>query len=188
MLLPAASCRQKNPSQQDDKVRPAGDWRREMKRVNAYYQLSPADSLQLKAARFLCNNLAGFHYYQGSQLDAYTKYLKLINQAKDEGQYIMEFFKSVSEPYSLSNLQVQYDACFTKAEDIIANIDMAFKVWREQPWGKDYSFDQFCEFILPFRIQDAVPENQREMLCHQFNFLLDSARKAVVTRSLHARS
>ena len=35
---------------------------------------------------------------------------------------------------------------------LVSNIEWAFKVWREQPWGKNVSFEQFCEYILPYRI------------------------------------
>lgn len=37
---------------------------------------------------------------------------------------------------------------------LVNHIEWAFKVWREQPWGKHVDFDTFCEYILPYRIGD----------------------------------
>lgn len=37
---------------------------------------------------------------------------------------------------------------------LVNHIEWAFKVWREQPWGKHVDFDTFYEYILPYRIGD----------------------------------
>ena len=57
---------------------------------------------------------------------------------------------------------------------------MAFKVWREQPWGKNVSFETFCEYILPYRIEDETLEYWREMYYEKYNSLLDSLRMSDV--------
>lgn len=37
---------------------------------------------------------------------------------------------------------------------MVNHIEWAFKVWREQPWGKNVDFETFREYILPYRIGD----------------------------------
>ena len=37
---------------------------------------------------------------------------------------------------------------------LVEHIEWAFKVWKEQPWGGNVTFDDFCEYILPYRIGD----------------------------------
>ena len=52
---------------------------------------------------------------------------------------------------------------------LVTNIEWAFKVWREQPWGKNVPFGQFCEYVLPYRVgnEELVPwrENYITSLC-----------------------
>lgn len=37
------------------------------------------------------------------------------------------------------------------ADYLIRNIDQAFKQWQRAPWAKDYTFEEFCEWVLPYR-------------------------------------
>ena len=55
-------------------------------------------------------------------------------------------------------------------------VDWAFKVWREQPWGKNVSFDNFCEFVLPYRLGDEPLGFWREDIYNRYNPILDSIR------------
>jgi hypothetical protein len=54
------------------------------------------------------------------------------------------------------------------AEYLIANIDLAFQVWNDKPWGKYISFDTFCEEILPYRVGTEPLENWREKVLASF--------------------
>ncbi len=49
---------------------------------------------------------------------------------------------------------VIYDTDCISASFIITHIDKKFKEWHSVPWGKDISFQDFCEYILPYRIGD----------------------------------
>ncbi|NJB82055.1 transglutaminase-like domain-containing protein [Wenyingzhuangia aestuarii] len=56
----------------------------------------------------------------------------------------------------------------TRDEDIITpellikNIDLAFDVWKNNPWSKSYDFKTFCEYILPYRSLVEPLEDWRE--------------------------
>ena len=156
----------------------AGKNKIELKKVIEHFNRDPQDSLKLRAALYLIKNMQGSYYYEGEKLDQYLNYLPLINRDSEQGENIIRSFSSLYGPFSTSDLKIKFDLEQVKAKDIIENVDMAFKVWQEQPWGKDINFDQFCEYILPFRIADEVPENNREMIYKQFNPVLDSVRKA----------
>ena len=41
------------------------------------------------------------------------------------------------------------------------NIDWAFKVWQEQPWGKNISFETFCEFYKEMQGQEMSEQDQK---------------------------
>ena len=65
-------------------------------------------------------------------------------------------------------LKVEEDVKFITSEYLINNIELAFKVWMEQPWGKNISFDVFCEEILPYRVGKEPLENWREKVLIAF--------------------
>lgn len=50
-----------------------------------------------------------------------------------------------------SNLKVSNDFQQITADLLINNIDDAFKQWKKKPWSKNYTFETFCEYILPYR-------------------------------------
>ena len=55
-----------------------------------------------------------------------------------------------------------------KAHLLIENIDLAFKAFEEQPWKDEVSFDDFCEYILPYRVGDEKPEYLRKEFYETF--------------------
>lgn len=39
---------------------------------------------------------------------------------------------------------------------MIENIDLSFEVYTKYPWNQNIPFDDFCELILPYRIDDEL--------------------------------
>lgn len=39
---------------------------------------------------------------------------------------------------------------------LIANINEAFEQWQGVSWAKDYTFEEFCEWVLPYRTPDMT--------------------------------
>jgi hypothetical protein len=74
----------------------------------------------------------------------------------------------VRDTYNLGEMVVKDDVEYITADYLIANIDLAFKVWQEAPWGKYISFDAFCEEILPYRVSTEPLENWREKALASF--------------------
>lgn len=176
------------PIEIKDAFTKAGSNKKELMKVTRHFGSDIKDSLKLKAAIFLIANMDGWFYYKDEKLDQYFEYLKIMNRDRKLSQYtlqpgeehIFSSFKDIYGPLNLSNLERRYDLKEVKANDMIENINLAFKVWQEQPWGKDIDFDQFCEQILPFRIDNETPEYNRQKIFEEFNPVLDSARKAGV--------
>ena len=156
----------------------AGGNRTELKKVLRYYSQNPADSLKLKAAYFLIRNMDGKFYYDGELMDIYNNYFHLISDDDVRNRKVLDSIAGIYGPLSVDRLERKADLEHLKATYLINNIDMAFKVYLEQPWGKDISFDQFCEYILPYRIGNERPEYDRSEIYRQYNRLLDSVRMA----------
>lgn len=158
-------------------INKAGPNKKELTEVIEHYSKEGKDSLKLRAAYFLIKNLDEWYYYKSDLIDKYLDYLKLIRRDRNKGEYFMKSFNDIYGPFTLKDSDKHFDLQEAKAEQLIGNIDMAFKVWTEQPWGKDILFDQFCNYILPFRIDDEVPEYNRLAIYEEYNHFLDSVIK-----------
>jgi len=145
----------------------AGSNRGELEKVLKQYSSNPADSLKLRAATFLIVNMPGKYseYYNAPWNDAATVFLRWTSSS--DKQLVLNTYK-LGEPV------IEDDLMHITAKYLINNIELAFKVWQEQPWGKDVPFDVFCEEILPYRLNTEPLENWREKALASFNDLNQS--------------
>lgn len=58
----------------------------------------------------------------------------------------------------------QHDLANISSQLLIQNIDAAFYEWKNNTWSKNYSFETFCEYILPHRNLIESLENWRPNL------------------------
>lgn len=133
------------------------------------------DSLKLEAARFLIRNLPYHHSMVG---EAWNDYLKLFELHGQHTLYPEEVLDSISRaygPFQLHTLRPVSDVNINPGY-LIENIDLAFEVWRGQPWGKNVAFATFLEYVLPYRVGDEPLESWREEIYNAYNPLLDSIR------------
>ena len=155
----------------------AGDNRSELVKVLKHYSRSPEDSLKLKAAYYLIGGLPGHFYYDGNQLRHYLDYSMLVKRDGWHGEYIMNSIRQIYGAYSMDSLRKVQQAQAVKADSLIRSIDLAYGIWMRQPWSKHYPFKIFCEYVLPYFIEDEIPLFDKEKIFRQFDPLLDSIRR-----------
>lgn len=149
----------------------------ELDKVLHRYKNNAADSLKYKAACFLIENMPYHKYQTGEKLEEYLIYYRWLKESLGKGidaSVISDSVKKVFGP--IDNQEVKYDIQEIDSAYLCRNIDWAFKVWQEQPWGKNVPFDTFCEYLLPYRIDDEVLADWREEYYEKYNPLLDSLR------------
>ncbi len=133
------------------------------------------DSLKYKAAEFLIENLPYHYSYEGEELDKYLELYALHGTGKF---YPQPVYDSIMRKYgyiNIASLQMVSDTSIDP-DYLIENIEWAFKVWQEQPWGKNVSFENFCEYILPYRVGNERLSSWREEIYNKYNPMLDSIR------------
>lgn len=148
----------------------SGANRSELERVIMHYD-SLGDTQKLKAAYFLIANIRGkrSEYYSYNEL-AYNIFNNEKEAYKDKRtQYrnIMQDKIDSLKTISPNNPLVAYDIDVITAEYLIKNIDLAFKVWKE-PWAEKYNFDEFCQYILPYRESTEPLSNWREIFYSKY--------------------
>jgi hypothetical protein len=155
LLIFLTACSSHYSFEIENVLKQAGGNRSELEEVIKHYSKSSADSLKLKATEFLIVNMPGKYskYYDAQWNDVATVLLRWTSSSDKQ---------KVLDAYKLGEPLIREDVKYITAEYLINNIELAFKVWREQPWGKHISFDTFCEEILPYRIDNEPLENWRE--------------------------
>lgn len=75
-------------------------------------------------------------------------------------------------PYSENLLKRRKDIETIDSAYLCDNIEWAFKVWQEQPWGKNVTFGTFKQQILPYRIADEILVIWREPYYRQLQGII----------------
>ncbi|MDR0864782.1 MAG: hypothetical protein LBO74_07610 [Candidatus Symbiothrix sp.] len=155
------SCTQHYSPEIETVLKQAGNNRSELEQVLKHYSKTPADSLKLKAAEFLIVNMPDKYseYYDAPWNDVTTVFLRWSSSSD---------IQKVLDTYGIGEPVVRDDVKYITADYLINNIELSFKVWQEQPWGKHISFDAFCEEILPYRVDNEPLENWRGKVLASF--------------------
>lgn len=162
------------PSSLEDALLFSKNNRPELEKVLNRYSQKPEDSLKYRAACFLIENMPYHSFYEGKSIETFKN---AYQQAKTEGYMGQEAINQIVnnhhgiDYYKLNKVN---DSHAVTAEYLISNIEHAFMVWQKQPWGKDVTFNDFCEFILPYRIEDEPLENWKEYYYNKYQPVLDS--------------
>lgn len=134
----------------------AGNNRKELFQVLRHYE-SQDDSLRLRAAQFLLENMADKGYLTGRSIEEYYSFIDSVYQIKQEEYdipYIYATFRQQAK-YLKENPVLNWDVQMLSADYLIQNIDEAFAVWN-RPWNRHLTFDEFCEWILPYRVGTEI--------------------------------
>jgi hypothetical protein len=179
-VICAVSCTRFSP-EIEAVLQQAGSNRAELEEVLKHYGRDPSDSLKLRAAEFLIANMPGKYseYYDAPWNDVSTVHLRWTSSSNKQ---------KVLDTYRMGEPLIREDIRHITAKYMINNIDLAFKVWKETPWGKDIPFDAFCEEILPYRVGTEPLENWREKVLASFADLYQSFIKDTVITSVQACS
>jgi hypothetical protein len=154
--------------------------RAELEKVIEHYQTT-GETQKLKATYFLIANMAGkcSEYYNYND-EAY----KIVTRDKEDSLFRsrgrvaydslctqIELLKDIAGRYPLITKDVET----ISSSYLIENIDYAFRAWRE-PWARHFSFDEFCQYILPYRVRNEPLSNWRKILYEKYSWVKDSLK------------
>jgi hypothetical protein len=173
------------------------DNRSELEKVIDHYSQNKSDSLKLKAARFLIDNMPMYYTSNCEELKRFDGFFDSITYIKipyiyksmypQRDKYINgkiryikvqniwnHYLQKYGNP-SGYKLERYSDEKNISAKLLIENIDYAFKAW-EFPWARHLTFEQFCEFVLPYRYEDEPLESWRPFFMEKYKWVIDSIR------------
>lgn len=148
----------------------ADDNRVELEKVLAHYA-SDADSLKLQAAYFLITNMEGHSYVTYVLCDstgAEIPFNVLDYPDFDSLMVALDSLEVLHGEMDFQKKETVEDAKSVSADFLINQIDYAFLAWREKPWAKQLSFEQFCEYVLPYRGSNEPLEPWRKVFWEKY--------------------
>lgn len=172
MLLPFAACLGSNK-----------DYGIVGNEVIAHYT-NLGDKEKLRAAEFLVSNMQYHTFKHSPTLDRYYQRIEEINGKFKYPACVEQFnnlYKELGNP--LVDIKVVKDADFMTSQDLINHIELAFDDWRNGTWARHLSFEDFCEYLLPYKLADEKPtKGWREELRKRFLFRAEGVKVSDDTR------
>lgn len=79
--------------------------------------------------------------------------------ASDGSLSILDSLEALKEKYD-GRIYYDFDLNYISADYLIHDIETAFDQWRNGEWARHLTFDEFCEWLLPYTSlrQSAVDE------------------------------
>ena len=155
------------PNYLEHALKDAGTNRPELEKVLAHYK---GDTLKYKAAVFLIENMPGHYSYNGDEVLEYYALGEKILQSDLTPVQQRDSLRNISDARfpGLAQNTVS-DIEIMPAAYLIKNIDAAFELWKTKPWAQHLSFEQFCEYLLPYKCVELQQlDHWRDTLSAQF--------------------
>lgn len=144
----------------------AGSNRTELQKVLDHYA---GDSLKLEAAKFLIRYMPGHcSYVDTAAINRYALAVDSVLESMKDNRnngVLRNAIDSIAHEMGIDSLKMEQDCRIMKAEYLIQNIDTAFHDWQKGPWAQHVQFEDFCEWILPYKVDELQPlDNWRSRL------------------------
>lgn len=180
LVVALFSCRP-IPEEVEEVIDYAGSNRGELKKVLRHYGWRDRDSLKFRAACFLIENMK-WHYstkkveridprfewfcrvadsaYQavweemGGSLDSLSRCERLF---RNRMKWLADSVRKCEFRPSVVSEGVFPDLSLVGSRFLIGHIDNAFRQWERSSFARSLSFDEFCEYLLPYRSLHGYP-------------------------------
>lgn len=132
----------------------SGTNRPELEKVLHHYSQNPKDSLKLKAAEFLISNMTHHRSLCGEYIENHVRMVDSL-YADMALSYRATLYTIPSEIDTLHSLiKTELDIKYISADFLIKNIEHSFHVWENPIYEPKIPFEDFCEFILPYKFKN----------------------------------
>ncbi len=133
------------------------------------YSKCEGDSLKYRAALYLIDNMDGHTSPEGLPIDRYIQCVRTMRRTTGIHQLQVEWRNAVKE----GPVANRPDSAVVSSKYLFDNIEAAFKSWDCSAWKDEITFEQFCRYILPYRVDDEhIGSEWRETLRLQYGTLI----------------
>ncbi|MCH7410245.1 hypothetical protein MM239_12630 [Belliella sp. DSM 111904] len=166
LFLILASCKPWS-SETNNALDLAGENREELEKVLIHYRDINPNPLKLKAAEYLIANMQYQYSKLGPGIDSLNRNYEYVYGVYRENR------NSVFRSDSLKNqrsakIYEEFDLLNMTSDQMIALIESAFETYYQYEWAQFYSFEMFCEYILPYKIGHSQNIDWRKTVRSKF--------------------
>ena len=148
-------------------LKAAGKNKTELKAVLKHYRSVDKDPQKLDAAKYLIANMpAHFSYRDTAAINRYySKALQILGTGPSP-DWQRDTLRQISDTqYPGITRDMISDVEVMTADYLIYNIDHAFKQWKNRPWAQHLSYEEFRDWILPYKVTEYQSlDNWRDVL------------------------
>lgn len=146
----------------------------EIRKVIRHYS---SDPLKSKAVRFLIANMVDQYHYEGKGIGQMNHTFLIMDSLLRSGHGIFDkswdSIQAIHPPPGMETVKPVRDIETLRSDFLIKNIDLAFNTWH-YPWARGLSFEEFCEYILPYKVTNETPDDWRQKYQERYAYLLKS--------------
>lgn len=157
----------------ENALKEAGENRAALEKALNFYKTNPADSLKYKAAVFLIENLP--YRYSCNSIPGYEKAFDSINKYPVKGNregMFKKIFKELSSNNIFDPSEMTPDIQQISSQFLINNIELSFTAWNKIPKEKRASFDDFCNYVLPYKTaNEPIEDYTRQKLAEKYSWV-----------------
>lgn len=137
-------------------MKAAGNNRTELEQVLEHYRRVDRDEQKLAAAEYLIANMpAHYSYRDTAAINSYYRQALEILGTGPSPDWQRDTLREISDTqYAGLMLNTVPDVSIMPADYLIYSIDHAFEQWRTRPWANHLTFEQFRDWILPYKVTD----------------------------------
>ena len=148
-------------------LKAAGENKSELKAVLKHYRTVDKDPEKLKAAKYLIANMPAHYSYRDTAAinRYYSKALQILGTGPSP-DWQRDTLRQISDTeFAGLGRDIISDVQVMTADYLIYSIDHAFKQWKTQPWSKHLSYEEFRDWILPYKVTEYQSlDNWRDVL------------------------
>lgn len=171
VVVVLAGCRVTEPTQGEllsIALAGAGPNRPELEQTLDHYATEAPDSTRLAAALYLVANMPGHYTTHSTEDSLFLSKIPELAVLSDPYGWDSHLSTTVRWADSIrAAVPARYggssDPKHITADYLIAGIDDAYHTWNQTPWRDKYTFDEFCEWVLPYRVNNERLEMWRPM-------------------------
>ena len=146
------------PTSLEKALRLSGANRSQLEQVLKHYSRHPADSLKYKVAVFLIENMPGHGWYEGEEFEMYKRWIDSTFQTETLLVRYSLYEVFFQQPDATQGLTRYEDIEEIDSNFLITHIDSTFSAIQKRPWLHSLSFEQLCEYVFPYRVENERPQ------------------------------
>lgn len=137
-------------------LRAAGKNKSELKAVLRHYRTIDKDPEKLRAAKYLIANMpAHYSYRDTAAINSYYRKALDILGTGPSPDWQRDTLRQISDrEYAGITRNILSDVEVMTSDYLIYSIDHAFHQWKTKPWAKHLTYEQFRDWILPYKVTE----------------------------------